>query len=73
MFTMSYYFSYSRQILDCSLIISKLCEALVFGVGVGLGEWIKESFLDKVVELDFEYGQDVHKKKDPRVLACAVH
>lgn len=30
MFTTSYYFNYSRQILDCSLIISKtkLCEAL---------------------------------------------
>lgn len=73
MFTMSCYFNYSRQILDCSLIISKLCEALVFRVGVGLGGWIKESFLDKVVELDFEYEQIVHKKKDPRVLAYAVY
>lgn len=43
-------------------------------VGVRGGERIKESFQDKaIVELEFECGQDTHRKRDCRVLTCAVY
>ena len=42
-------------------------------MGVEDGDRGSRSFLDRVVELDFEYEQHAHKKRDPRVLACAVY